>query len=206
MAERGETVFVVDDDEAVRDAVSLLLRSAGLGVATFDNAEAFLEALDPQASGCLLLDIRMPGLDGMQLQQMLADRGCALPVIFITGHGDVPLAVQAMRRGALEFLQKPFDDAVLLERIEQAFALDRQNRRADADFAAVRERLQSLTPREGEVLELLIDGLATKQIAYELGVSPRTAEIHRGRIMEKMASRSLAELVRAVLEFRARGS
>ncbi len=206
MAERGETVFVVDDDEAVRDAVSLLLRSAGLGVATFDNAEAFLEALDPQASGCLLLDIRMPGLDGMQLQQMLADRGCALPVIFITGHGDVPLAVQAMRRGALEFLQKPFDDAVLLERIEQAFALDRQNRRADADFAAVRERLQSLTPREGEVLELLIDGMATKQIAYELGVSPRTAEIHRGRIMEKMASRSLAELVRAVLDVRARGS
>ncbi len=206
MAERGETVFVVDDDEAVRDAVSLLLRSAGLGVATFDNAEAFLEALDPQASGCLLLDIRMPGVDGMQLQQMLAERGCALPVIFITGHGDVPLAVQAMRRGALEFLQKPFDDAVLLERIEQAFALDRQNRRADADFAAVRERLQSLTPREGEVLELLIDGMATKQIAYELGVSPRTAEIHRGRIMEKMASRSLAELVRAVLELRARGS
>jgi len=202
VADREATVFIVDDDDAVRDAVALLLRAAGLSTRSFARAEDFQAAFDPGAPGCLVLDIRMPGIDGMQLQRWLGERGSRLPIIFITGHADVPMAVQAMRDGALEFLQKPFRDDELLARVREALQRDAQARREADDKSVARERLHSLTAREHDVLKLLVQGKATKAIAYELGLSPRTVEVHRGRIMEKMAVRSVAELVRSVLESR----
>lgn len=194
------TVFVVDDDAATRHAMKLLMRSVGLDCEVFPSADEFLGHLDNERGGCLVLDIRMPGLGGLELQEKLIQRGNSLPIIFITGHGDVPMAVQAMQRGAVDFIQKPARDQALLDRITKALEIDRRNRVGQAQRSGVAERLQSLTKREREVMDLVVTGKANKVIAFELGVSQRTVEIHRARVMAKMHARSLADLVRMHLD------
>lgn len=196
-------VFVVDDDEAVRASVAMLLESVTLPVETFASGREFLDAWAGDRPGCLVLDLRMPGLSGLELQERLAERGSRLPIIFLTGHGDVPDAVAAMRAGAVDFLRKPFRDQDLLDRIQQALEVDRARRTAAGERAELAARLERLTPREREVLDRVVAGQPNKQIAAELGVSDRTVEIHRARAMAKMEAASLAELVRLVL--RARG-
>lgn len=192
------TVFVVDDDEAVRDSLALLLRSVELAVATFNSANEFLDSYDPAAPGCLILDVRLPGMSGLELQQRLADDGADLPIVFITGHGDVPMAVRAMRRGAVDFLQKPFSDQELLDRVQQALAEQSQRRQQSESKAEIAQRIRSLTPREHEVMELIVEGLANKVIANRLGTSQRTVEVHRANVMRKMQADSLARLVHLV--------
>ena len=191
-------VYVVDDDEAVRDSLSLLLKAVGLTGQTFSSAAEFLNDYDPEQHGCLVADIRMPGMSGLDLQDELNRRGAQLPLIFITGHGDVPMAVDAMKSGALDFIEKPFRDQDLLDRVQQALAWDKERRIENLKTLAIRERLATLTPRETEVMECVVQGQANKVIAMDLGVSQRTVEIHRARVMEKMAVRSVAKLVRAV--------
>lgn len=193
------TVFVVDDDEAVRESIQLLVESAGLAVEVFASARAFLESYDPGRHGCLVTDIRMPGMSGLELQEHLAASGVTLPVIVLTGHGDVPAAVRALKAGAVDFVEKPFQPQALLDLIGQAIDRDSRIREASAREAAVAERLESLTPREREVMELVVAGKANKVIAAELDISERTVELHRGRIMRKMKVRSLADLMRLVL-------
>jgi len=194
------TVFVVDDDGAVRDALRFLLRSAALTVETFTSAMEFLQSYRDDRPGCLVLDIRMPSMTGLELQEKLIERRSILPIIFITGHGDVPMAVEAMQAGALDFIQKPFSDEDLLARIHQALAKDAKTRASLSELAAIRARLASLTPREREVMNLVVGGKANKVIAGDLDLSQRTVEIHRARVMEKMDASSLAHLVRMVLE------
>jgi FixJ family two-component response regulator len=192
-------VFLIDDDRAVRDSLGLLLKSMGTKARLFDSAQAFLDAWDPAMCGCMVLDIRMPGMSGMELQQRLKAMRCGLPVIFITGHGDVPMAVEAMHHGAFDFIQKPFRDQELLDRINQALAWDAEHRSGEDRRRVVRERYASLTPREREVMDCVVRGLANKVIAMDLDLSQRTVEIHRARVMEKMEARSLADLVRMSL-------
>ena len=194
------TVFVVDDDESVRGSLRFLLRSAGLESRAFGSAQEFLAAYDAAQPGCLVLDVRMPGMSGLELQQELNLRGAVLPVIFITGHGDIPMAVEAMQHGAHDFLQKPFRDEDLIERVRRALAKDAKARAALEEHKAIRGRLDSLTPREREVLVLMARGKPNKIMAHELGVSQRTVEIHRARVMEKSGASSLAELVRMVMD------
>lgn len=189
-------VIIVDDDEAIRDSLSMLLESVGRPCMAFASGEELLERFDPDWSGCMLLDIRMPGIGGMELQQRLIDRGSRLPIIFITGHGDVPMAVEALHKGAFDFVQKPFRDQELLDRIEQAVETDVEKRSEQEQIDAIHERYETLTPREKEVMEFVVKGLANKVIAMDLGLSQRTVEVHRARVMEKMRVRSLAELVR----------
>ncbi len=189
------TVYIIDDDEAVRDSLALLVRSVGLESRTFASATEFLSAFDPGMGGCLVVDIRMPGMSGLDLQQALNDRGCRIPLLFITGHGDVAMAVRAMRAGALDFIEKPFRDQDLLDRINQALALSAQQRSALAEAAGIRARVAALTPREREIMDRIVAGQANKVIAVELGLSERTVEIHRAKVMSKTQSRSLAELV-----------
>lgn len=203
MKERPPTVFVVDDDDAVRSSLRLLLKSVGLAAVTFGSAQEFLAAYDPAQPGCLVLDVRMPGLSGLELQQQLNLRGAVIPVIFITGHGDIPMAVEAMKHGAFDFLQKPFRDQDLLDRVQRALAQDASNRAELRQKDHIRSRLESLTPREREVLRLVTTGKANKVMAAELGVSQRTVEIHRARVMEKMGASSLAQLVRMVMDLEA---
>lgn len=192
-------VFVVDDDQAVRDSLGLLLRSMGQKARLFDSAQAFLDDYDPTMAGCIVLDIRMPGMSGMELQQKLKTMHCTVPIIFVTGHGDVPMAVEAMHHGAFDFIQKPFRDQELLDRINQALTWDHEHR-SDEDYRrGVIERFQNLTPREREVMDCVVRGLANKVIAMDLSLSQRTVEIHRARVMEKMNARSLADLVRMSL-------
>ncbi|MGE5201285.1 MAG: response regulator FixJ [Acidobacteriota bacterium] len=192
------TVHIVDDDEAVRDSLSALLESMGFTVATYDSAEAFLAA--PAASGsCIVVDVRMPGMGGLELQEEIARRGSRIPVIVMTGHADVSLAVRAMKAGAFDFVEKPFDETALVGAIRRACDLGREVARSVAAGTALRERLALLTPREREVLDALVAGKANKIIAYELSISPRTVEIHRARVMEKMQARTLADLVRMTL-------
>jgi FixJ family two-component response regulator len=198
-AELQSTVFVVDDDEAVRDSLGLLIDSVGLEFETFASAQEFLEAYDPGRPGCLVLDIRMPGMSGLELQRRLGEIGAILPIIFITGHGDVPVAVRAMREGAVDFLQKPFEDQDLLDRIQQSLERDAVHRRELAERQGILERIAGLTPREREVMDLVAAGLANKNAASRLGVSQRTVEIHRARVMEKMGATSLAHLVRMAM-------
>jgi FixJ family two-component response regulator len=202
MNDIGQTVFIVDDDAAVRDSLRLLLRSVGLAAETYDSARTFLNDYDPERSGCLVLDVRMPDMSGLELAEMLREREAVLPIIFITGHGDVPMAVKAMQLGAMNFIQKPFRDQELLDLISTALKQDAANRRAMDKQQRVRRCLATLTPRECQVLDMLLEGQINKVIAAGLGVSQRTVEIHRSRIMEKMQTHSLAELVRLVLKVR----
>ncbi|MFM1886037.1 MAG: hypothetical protein RL026_1194 [Pseudomonadota bacterium] len=195
-----ETVIVVDDDEAVRSSLRLLLKSVGLECRTFGSAAEFLAAWDPKQPGCMVLDVRMPGMSGMELQHELNLRGAVIPVIFVTGHGDVPMAVEAMQHGAFDFLQKPFRDQDLLDRIQKALQRDRENRAELQQQDKIRARLETLTPREREVLQLMTRGRPNKLMAVDLGLSQRTIEIHRARVMEKMQASSLAQLVRMTLE------
>jgi two-component system response regulator FixJ len=199
------TVFVVDDDEAVRGSLKLLLKSIGLAVIAYPSAQDFLAAYRPEQAGCLILDIRMPGMSGLELQQQLNVRGAVIPVVFISGHGDIPMAVEAMQHGAFDFLQKPFRDQDLIDRIQKAMERDAASRDQLRQLGRTQERLDSLTAREREVLGLMILGRPNKVMAGELGVSQRTVEIHRARVMEKMAARSLAQLVRMMLELEHRG-
>jgi len=201
-------VYVIDDDEAVRDSLRMLLESADLEHRVFASAFEFLDAYDPEQHACLVSDIRMPGLSGLELQERLVEQRAEIPIIFITGHGDVPMAVTAMKSGAVDFIQKPFSDQELIDRIHTALALDRERRAARAEERTIRERLKTLTPREVEVMERVVQGQANKVIAMDLGVSQRTVELHRARVMRKLKMRSLAELVQTVgkLNQRPRGA
>jgi two-component system response regulator FixJ len=200
MKEHAPTVFIVDDDEAVRNSLRLLLKSVGLAAVALPTAQDFLSKYDPKQPGCLILDVRMPGMSGLELQEQLNVRGAMIPVIFITGHGDIPMAVEAMQQGAFDFLQKPFRDQDLIDRIQRALTKDQTNRAELKEKSGVRERLQTLTPREREVLNLVTSGKPNKIMAADLGVSQRTVEIHRARVMEKMHASSLAQLVRMVMD------
>jgi two-component system response regulator FixJ len=199
MSDREQTVFVVDDDEEVRDSLTLLLESVGLKADGFGSAREFLDAYDPNRSGCLILDIRMPGMSGIELQQRLNDKRAIVPVIVITGHGDVSLAVKAMKGGAIDFLQKPFDQQELLDRVHQALADDAERWQQLDERQAVVDRLATLTPRERQVMELIVAGQTNKNVASAFGVSQRTVEVHRARVMEKTEASSLAHLVRMSL-------
>ncbi len=199
------TVFVVDDDEAVRKSLRLLMKSVRLAAETFASAQDFLDAYDASRPGCLVLDVRMPGISGLDLQQKLNEMQATLPIIFITGHGDVPMAVQAMQHGAVEFLQKPFRDQDLIDRVNAALTDDARRRTAVGERAEIALRMQRLTAREREVMDRIVNGQSNKVIAIELGMSQRTAELHRARVMDKMAADSLAELVRLVLRTQERG-
>jgi two-component system, LuxR family, response regulator FixJ len=195
-AVNAATVYVVDDDDGMRRALNLLLNTVGYKTAAFASPKEFLDKFKSDAAGCLVLDIRMPGMSGLELQQHLNRLGSMLPVIFITGHGDVPMAVQAMKEGAFEFVQKPFRDQDLLDRINHALELDKENRSTSALRSDVLHRFEALTPREKQVMQLVGDGLANKVIAIDLGLSERTVEIHRAKVMEKMGARSVAHLVK----------
>jgi two-component system, LuxR family, response regulator FixJ len=199
MPESEPTVFVVDDDTAICEAMQCLLESAGLRVQTFASAEAFLSAVRPEMPGCLVLDIRMPGMDGLELQARLAREEFPLPVIIITGHGDIPMAVRAMKNGVVDFLEKPVNDVVLLERISAALARDRAARQTRAQHAEVAQRMARLTPRERQVLAGVVAGKPSKQIASELGIMEKTIEVHRKHIRHKMGVRCSVDLVRAVM-------
>ena len=196
MNDSTPTIFVVDDDDAVRDSLSDLIDSVGLEVATYSSAHEFLDVYDNAERGCLVLDIRMPGMSGLELQERLNDRGSTLPIVFITGHGDVPMAVEAMKRGAVDFIQKPFRDQELLDRINLALEQNRRRRAAEETKQDIAGRIASLTRREREVMEMVIQGKANKVIAIDLGLSQRTVEVHRAHVMDKMKARTLAELVR----------
>lgn len=202
MNEQQPTVYIVDDDDAVRDSLADLVDSVGLPTREFASAQAFLEAYDPNRSGCLVLDIRMPGMSGLDLQDRLCDLQSSLPIIFITGHGDIPMAVRAMQRGAVDFIQKPFRDQELLDRINQALEKGTQTLALQEARNEVSDRIHSLTHREREVMEMIVEGRANKVIAIDLGLSQRTVELHRARVMEKMHARSLADLVRMVMRLR----
>ena len=190
------TVFIVDDDPAIRSAMQALMDSVDVQHEIYSSGDEFLEQVGDQRPGCLVLDIRMPGLGGLELQEELISRGSTLPIIFITGHGDVPMAVEAMQKGAVDFIQKPFRDQDLLDRVREALTTDRERREKQAQRAEIEIRLARLTNREREVFDLVVTGKPNKVIAYELGVSQRTVEIHRARVMEKMQARSLADLVK----------
>lgn len=200
MKEPTPTIFVVDDDEGVRNSLRFLLQSVGLTATMLPSAVEFLNAYRPEQPGCLVLDVRMPGMSGLELQQQLNLRGAMIPVIFITGHGDIPMAVEAMQHGAFDFLQKPFRDQDLIDRIQRALATDQENRLMLKERDRVRLHLDSLTPREREVLALMMKGKPNKVMAAELGLSQRTVEIHRARVMEKTHASSLAQLVRMVMD------
>jgi RNA polymerase sigma factor (sigma-70 family) len=197
-----QLVYVVDDDDALCDSLRWLIESAGYRVAAYPSAEAFLEAYRPGAAACLLLDVRMPGLSGLELQQELRRRAASLPTIFVTGHGDVPMAVDALKQGAFHFLEKPFRDEQLLALIAEA--ADRADTDDEREHAAA-ARLASLTTREREVMELVVSGRKNRQIADALGISVKTVEVHRSRAMEKMGATSVAQLVQAVLSGKSAG-
>ena len=199
MSDPTQTIFVVDDDEAMLDSMTWLLEGEGYRVTCFDSGERFLAAWNREMRGCLVLDVRMAEMSGLELQERLDDLGSHLPIIFVTGHGDVPMAVSALQRGACDFIEKPFHNADLLSRIERALALDSQiNERRQRD-TAIADRLEKLTQREREVMQLVVAGKLNKQIADELDISMKTVEAHRARVMEKMEVRTLAELVKAVM-------
>ncbi len=195
-------VHIVDDDDAMRDSLKWLLESRGLSVELYPSAEAFLGAFNREFCGCLVLDVRMPGMSGLDLYEQLQARASSLPVIFITGHGDVPMAVSALKKGAADFIEKPFNDQDMLRLIESCMKQDRAAAAKRAESASVAQRVDSLTQREREVLALIVAGKLNKQIADELGISIKTVEVHRSRVMEKMSANSVAELVQLVLKSR----
>ena len=196
MSEDRAVVFVVDDDPSMRRSLETFLKSVGHDVRLFSSAQEFMKATRPDAPGCLLLDVRLPGMSGLTFQQELAKAGVGLPVIFITGYGDVPMTVRAMKAGAAEFLTKPFDDQVLLDAVHAAIERDRERRRDAASLATLSARYHELTERERQVMKLVVAGQVNKQIAAELGLSVVTVKVHRGQVMHKMLARSVAELVR----------
>ena len=194
-----QIIHVVDDDEALRDSMTWMLEGNNYKVATYESAEAFLRVISPAMAGCVVLDVRMPGMNGLELFEELGRRRCTLPVVFITGHGDVPMAVSALKKGAVDFIEKPFSEADMLRLIEQCLTLERDNRDKRLQEADTVRRLDHLTQREREVLALIIIGKLNKQIADVLGISIKTVEVHRARVMEKMGVNSLAELVQHVV-------
>ena len=200
MNPKPASVFVVDDDDAVRNSLRLLLKSVGLPTVAFASAREYLDSWHPAQPGCLVLDVRMPGMSGLELQEELNRRGAIIPVIFISGHGDIPMAVEAIQHGAFDFLQKPFRDQHLIDRVQRALAADHANRQSLAQRDVLRQRYGSLTPREQEVLILVTKGKANKVMAGDLDISQRTVEIHRARVMEKMGAQSLAQLVRMAMD------
>ena len=196
----NQTVFVIDDDEGVRDGLSLLLSTVEQSCELYKCAYDFLDTYDPNRRGCLVLDIRMPRMTGLDLQKKLNAMGSTLPIIFITGHGDIPMAVEAMRRGALDFIRKPFREHDLLDRINEALTLDDSSRQQAVNRQAVSDKLQSLSAREWEVFERVAEGEMNKVIAADLGISERTVEVHRGQVMRKLGVATLAQLVRVKIE------
>jgi FixJ family two-component response regulator len=197
--ESKPTVFVVDDDQAMRNSLKWLIETVGMSVETYASADEFIEKYSPERPGCLLLDVRMPGMSGLELQEYLAEQKIKIPVIMITGHGDVPMSVRAMKAGAVDFIEKPFNDELLLESIRSALQIDADQRITQAERSHIATRLAQLTPREHEVMEMVTDGKANKEIASALGVSSKTVEAHRARVMEKMEASSLARLVKMVI-------
>lgn len=202
MAKQNPIIFVVDDDEAVRLSTEMLIKSMGLRVESFHSAAEFLEDFDPQQPGCVILDIRMPGMSGLELQQHLNEMKASIPIVFVTGHGDVPMAVKAMKAGAVDFIQKPFRDQELIDRVHAALDEDREKREESAVVGEINTRIKALTSREFEVMGLVVEGKPNKEVAFDLGLSPRTVEIHRARVMHKMRAGSLADLVRMALRVR----
>ena len=193
------TVFVVDDDQAMRNSLKWLIESVGVMVESFASADDFLARYDPARPGCLVLDVRMPGMSGLELQEHLASRNIRIPAVIITGHGDVPMAVRAMKAGAVDFIEKPFNDEALLDAIRRALAFEERARSAQSEHHEIQRRFSHLTPREREVMDMVTEGRSNKEIANTLGVSAKTIEAHRARVMEKMQARSLAELVRMAM-------
>ncbi len=204
MEKTSPRICIVDDDEAVRDSLRMLLRSAGLPAETFASGEEFLAAWTPDWHGCLILDVRMPGLSGMEVQKQLIERQASLAIVFVTGHGDIPMAVEALHLGAFDFVQKPFTEEEILDRVRRALEADQEREALRAARQAVEDRHASLTSREREVMASVIRGHANKVIGFDLNLSQRTVEIHRARVMEKMQARSLADLVRMGMLLEAR--
>ncbi len=200
MSRAEPAVFVVDDDVSVRESLKNLLRSVGLKVEAFSTAQEFLGS-DSTGPGCLVLDVRLPGLSGLDLQRRLAETNREIPIVFITGHGDIPMSVRAIKAGAVEFLTKPFRDQDLLDAVRQAMDRDQEIRRREKEIAELRERYTSLTPREQEVMKHVVRGLVNKQIAAEIGITESTVKLHRGRLMHKMKAESLADLIRTAERF-----
>jgi FixJ family two-component response regulator len=196
VTEEKPVVYVVDDDPSVRKALERLLRSADYEAKTFASPSAFLDFSSPDAPGCLILDIKMPKLSGLELQDRLAERGVCLPVIFITGHGTVPASVKAFKAGAMDFLQKPFEERELLEAVARGIEKHRRLRQEQNEMKGLRARLDTLTPREREVFRLVVSGMLNKQVAFDLGITEKTIKVHRARVMQKMGAPSLADLVR----------
>ena len=199
--DREPTVFFVDDDEAVRESMRWLVESVGLKIETFSSGQDFLDSYRPEQPGCLITDMRMPSMGGLELQERLRRRGSTLPVIIVTAFGDVQTAVRAMKRGAVDFLQKPYNNDQMLELIQRSIAKDQEERRRRSSRQSIEEGLQRLTPREREVLQLVVSGHSNKEIARELGIVPKTVEAHRAQVMDKMMVRSLADLVRRFSEY-----
>ena len=198
-------VHVVDDDAAVRDSLRWLMDSVGLPVVTYASGEALLEVITPEQPGCVVADLRMPGMSGLDVHQQLSERGCELPVILISGHGDVPVAVRALKSGVADFIEKPFSDQELLDCVQQALRRDAENRRRMLHLDELLSRYRTLTPRELDVLRLVVNGSSNKAISATLGISLKTVETHRARVMEKMAAGSVSELVRMTLIIESQG-